>query len=362
MTRTMNFNAGPSCMPLPVLEEARAEFLDFNGTGMSILEVSHRSPEYDAVHKETSANLLKLLGLGDDYAVLFMTGGASTQFALLPMNFLGEGQTADYVNTGTWSKKAIKEASSIGTVNVAGTGLEGEKFVRCPSDDQCNFTPGAAYVHITSNNTIAGTQYHTFPQVDAPLVADMSSDILWRPTDASKFHMIYAGAQKNLGPSGVTIVVIKRSWVEEKAADGLLTMFSYKTYLDKDSLMNTAPVFPIYMVGKTLKWIEGRGGLESVYAENKQKAELIYSTMDDNPDFFSSPVEKQSRSYMNVVFRMPTEELEKQFIEQGKLRNMGGIKGHRSVGGIRFSIYNAVPLDWVQQVAEFMKEFAAKNG
>ncbi len=362
MTRTMNFNPGPSCMPLPVLEQAQAEFLDFAGTGMSILETSHRSPEYDAVHKETSANLLKLMGLGDDYAVLFMTGGASTQFALLPTNFLAAGQTADYVNTGTWSKKAIKEAQSLGTVNVAGTGLEGEKFVRCPTDDACNFTDGAAYVHITSNNTIAGTQFHQYPAVAAPLVADMSSDILWRPTDYSKFHMIYAGAQKNLGPSGVTIVVIKKSWVEEQAADGLLTMFSYKTYMAKDSLMNTAPCFPIYMVGKTLKWIEGRGGLEAVYAENKQKAELIYSTMDENPDFFSSPVEKQSRSYMNVVFRMPTEELEQKFIADGKLRNMNGLKGHRSVGGIRVSIYNAVPLDWIQQVADYMKEFAAANG
>ncbi len=361
MTRTMNFNPGPSCMPLPVLEEAQAEFLDFAGTGMSILEVSHRSPEYDKVHVETQERMLRLLGLGDDYQVLFMGGGASTQFALLPLNFLGEGQTADYVTTGTWSKKAIAEAKTVGNANEAGTGLADGKFVRCPGDDLCTFTPGAAYVHVTSNNTIAGTQYHTFPEVDAPLVADMSSDILWRPRDNSKFSMIYAGAQKNLGPSGVTVVIIKKAWAEQ-ANDDLLTMFSYKTFIKKNSLSNTAPVFPIYMVGKTLAWIEGRGGLDAVYAENKQKAELIYTTMDENPDFFSSPVEKESRSYMNVVFRMPSEDLEKKFIEQGKLRNMNGLKGHRSVGGIRVSIYNAVPLDWVQKVADFMKEFAVQHG
>ena len=365
MTRTMNFNPGPACLPLPVLEEAQQEFLNFGGSGMSVLEVSHRSPEYDEVHNAAQATLKRLLGLGDDYHVLFMQGGASSQFALIPMNFLGNGQTADYVNTGTWSKKAIKEAEIIGgahggSVNVAGTGLVDGKFVTCPGNDACHFTDGAAYVHITSNNTIAGTQYHEFPEVSAPLVADMSSDILWRPFDATKFAMIYAGAQKNLGPSGVTVVIMRADFAE-KAAEGLPTMFSYNTHINKNSLFNTPPSFSIYLVGKVLNWIDAQGGLAAVEKVNRQKADLLYGAMAKYPEFYSTPVQDQARSTMNVVFRMPTPELEQEFIAEGKRRNMNGLKGHRSVGGCRVSIYNAVCLEWVQAVADFMDEYANKN-
>ena len=360
MTRTMNFNPGPSSIPLPVLEQARDEFLNFKGSGMSVLEVSHRSPEYDAVHEETQALLKELLGVGDDYQVLFLGGGASSQFAMIPMNFLGEGQVADYVNTGTWSNKAITEANIIGKAHVAAS-TEDDNFTRVPKLEECNFTKGAAYVHITSNNTIKGTQWHQFPEVDAPLIADMSSDILWRKFDASKFAMIYAGAQKNLGPSGVTVIVIRKDFVET-ANDGIPTMLSYKTHLKKNSLFNTPPCFPIYMVNKTLNWIMDQGGMEVVEANNRKKGDLLYQTIDSNPDFFRAPVEKASRSYMNVVFRLPTEELEQAFVAGGKERNMTGLKGHRSVGGIRFSIYNAIPLEWIEAVTAYMTEFAKANG
>jgi phosphoserine aminotransferase len=366
MTRTMNFNPGPACLPLPVLEEAQAEFTNFAGTGMSVLEVSHRSPEYDQVHQETQALMKELLGVGDDYHVLFLGGGASTQFAMIPSNFLKQGMTADYVNTGSWSKKAIKEGQIIGEhagakVNVAGTGEVDGKFVHIPRQDELKLTDGAAYVHITSNNTIAGTQWHSFPEVGAPLIADMSSDILWRPFDAKKFAMIYAGAQKNLGPSGVTVVVLRADMLE-RAQGGLPTMWTYKTHVDKSSLYNTPPCFPIYIVGKVLKWLKGKGGLAAMEKENRNKAELLYSTMDKHGGFFTSPVEKEARSYMNVVFRLPSEDLEKKFIAEGKERNMNGLKGHRSVGGIRFSIYNAISYEWVKAVADYMEDFVKKNG
>jgi len=360
MTRTMNFNPGPACLPLPVLEQAREEFLDFAGTGMSILEVSHRSPEYDAVHRGTQAKLKKLLGLGDDYEVLFLGGGASTQFAMIPLNFLGEGQVADYIDTGTWSTKAIKEARIVGEANVAASS-EAEGYTRIPRPDEWNLTPGAAYLHITTNNTIKGTQWHTFPEVDVPLVADMSSDILWRPFDASRFALFYAGAQKNLGPAGVTVVVIRRDMVE-RAREGLPTMLSYRTHAEKGSLFNTPPCFPIYMVGKVLDWIEARGGLEAVERDNRRKAGLLYGTIDRNPEFFRAPVEKESRSYMNVVFRLPTEELERRFVAEGKEKNMNGLKGHRSVGGIRVSIYNAVEPGWVEAVVAHMEDFVRRYG
>lgn len=366
MTRTMNFNPGPACLPLPVLEEAREEFLDFAGTGMSVLEVSHRSPEYDQVHTETQTNIKQLLGLGDDYQVLFLGGGASTQFAMIPLNLLHKGQTADYVNTGAWSKKAIKEAKIVGehagaSVNVAGTGEVDGKFVRIPRPEELKLTDGAAYVHITSNNTIAGTQWHSFPEVKSPLVADMSSDILWRPFEAAKFAMIYAGAQKNLGPAGVTVVVLRKDLLE-RAQPALPTMLGYGIHAEKGSLYNTPPCFAIYLVGKVLKWIKGKGGLAAMEQENRRKGELLYGTIDRHAGFFTSPVHKDSRSLMNVVFRLPTEELEQQFIAAGKQRHMNGLKGHRSVGGIRVSTYNAVSYDWVKAVTELMEEFVKRQG
>jgi phosphoserine aminotransferase len=361
MKRAMNFGPGPAAMPLPVLKEAAEEFLDFGGTGMSVLEVSHRSPEYDKVHNDTQKDLKEILGLGDTYKVLFLGGGASLQFAMVPMNFLPEGKTADYLVTGTWAKTAFKEAKNLGKANAAAnTEVEG-KFARIPKPEECAFTPGAAYVHLTSNNTIFGTQWHRFPEVGAPLVADMSSDFLWRPFDAGKFSLIYAGAQKNLGPAGVTVVLLRDDFLAQ-AKTGLPTMLSYKTHVDKNSLHNTPPCFAIYLVGKTLTWIKGQGGLSGMEKQNRAKGELLYGTIDKHAGFFKAPVEKESRSYMNVVFRLPTEELEKRFIEEGKKQGMVGLKGHRSVGGIRVSIYNAVEMDWVRAVTQLMEEFVRKNG
>ncbi len=361
MSRTMNFNPGPACLPLSVLEEAKEEFLNFGGTGMSILEVSHRSPEYDQVHTEAQSMVKELLGLGDEYQILFLGGGASTQFAMVALNFLAEGKVADYIVTGSWSKKALKEAQIIGKANVAGTGEVDGKFIRIPKIEECKLTSGAAYIHVTSNNTIAGTQWQTFPKTDVPLIADMSSDFLWRRFDAKLFSLIYVGAQKNLGPAGVTVVLIHKDMLS-RAKDNLPTMLSYKTHADKKSLYNTPPCFPIYMVHKTLKWIKARGGLEAVEKENIAKGKLLYETIDRHSNFFRAPVEKESRSYMNVVFRLPSEELEKKFVAEGKDRNMVGLKGHRSVGGIRVSIYNAVPLEWVKAVSSFMEDFIKRNG
>ncbi len=361
MTRTMNFNPGPAALPLEVLEEARAEFLDFAGTGMSVLEVSHRSPEYDKVHNETQETMRRLLGIPDNYKILFMGGGASTQFYLVPSNFMKDHQPADYILTGTWSKKAFKEAGIIGDARLAATTEENGKFTRIPSLDECRFTDGATYVHITSNNTIFGTQWHTFPKVDAPLIADMSSDFLWKPFDINQFAMVYAGAQKNLGPAGVTVVVIREDFAAS-GRDGLPTMMSYKTFINKNSLFNTPPCFAIYLVGKTMKWLEAKGGLEAQHRENVAKAELLYATIDKYRGFYRAPVETGSRSYMNVVFRLPSEELEKRFVAESKEAGMNGLKGHRSVGGMRASIYNAVPLAWVEALADFMDTFAKRHG
>jgi phosphoserine aminotransferase len=361
MTRTMNFNPGPACLPLPVLEAAQREFLDFGGSGMSVLEVSHRSPEYDKVHTETSALMRELLGLGDDYHVIFLGGGASTQFAMLALNLLGDDKVGDYLVTGSWSKKALKEGKIIGVANVAATTEVDGKFTRVPKPEECKFTPGAAYVHLTSNNTIAGTQWHTFPETEAPLIADMSSDLLWRPFDAKKFSLIYAGAQKNLGPAGVTVVILKNDLLG-RCAEGLPTMLSYKTHVEKQSLFNTPPCFAIYLVNKVLHWVKDQGGLAAMERQNRAKGELLYGTIDKHAGFFRAPVEKESRSFMNVVFRLPSEELEKKFVAEGKERRMNGLKGHRSVGGIRVSTYNAVSLEWVKAVTDFMEDFVKRNG
>ena len=361
MKRALNFGAGPAALPLPVLQEAAAELLDFAGSGMSILEISHRSPEYDKVHNETQALLKELLGVGDNYKVLFLGGGASTQFAMLPMNFLAQGKVADYLVTGSWSKSALKEAKIIGQANVAASTEQDAKFTRIPRPEECKYTSGAAYVHLTSNNTIFGTQWQQFPQVKAPLVADMSSDFFWRPFDAKSFSMIYAGAQKNLGPAGVTVVLLRDDFLAQ-AKEGLPTMLSYKTHADKNSLYNTPPCFAIYLVGLTLKWLKGKGGLAAMEKANREKGDLLYGTIDRHADFYRAPVEKDSRSYMNVVFRLPSEELEKRFVEEAKKEGMTGLKGHRSVGGIRVSTYNAVGIEWVRSITQLMENFVKRNG
>jgi len=361
MKRAFNFYAGPATLPLAALERAKAELPEWEGTGMSVMETSHRSKEYDAVHYGAMELMGELLGLDDDHQVLFLQGGASTQFAMIPMNFIRPGGSADFVDTGTWSTKAIKEAKIIANARVAASS-EADGFTRIPKREEYDLDPDAAYVHITSNNTIKGTQFHDFPDVGGkPLVADMSSDILWRPIDANKFSLIYAGAQKNIGPSGVTIVIVKKSWIEQ-ANENLPTMFAYKTHSAKDSLFNTPPTFAIYMVRNVLEVVKEMGGLAAMEKHNRSKGDLLYGVMADHPDFFNCPVEPESRSYMNVVWRLPSEELEAAFVAEALVAGMCGLKGHRSVGGCRASIYNAMPMEGVEFLADFMKKFAEANG
>ncbi|MGI6495491.1 MAG: 3-phosphoserine/phosphohydroxythreonine transaminase [Kiritimatiellia bacterium] len=358
MSRIYNFGAGPAVLPLPVLEEAQRDLLDFQGSGMSILESSHRAKEYDGVHQEAIANLRELLGVGEEYHILFLQGGASLQFAMLPMNFLPAGAAADYIDSGHWADQAVKEARRLGSVNVVADTSK-EIPARVPALSELAFTAGAAYVHMTSNETIAGSQWKEFPEVDAPLVADMSSDFLSRPFDTRRFAMIYAGAQKNLGPAGVTIVAIRRDFAE-KAAQGLPTMLSYGTHIAKDSLFNTPPCFSIYIVMLVTRWIK-RMGLAALYRQNAEKAARLYAAIDAS-GFFRGTAVKECRSDMNVTFRLPTEDLEARFCSEASAIGLKGLKGHRSVGGIRASIYNAFPVEGVDKLIGFMKDFERKNG
>ncbi len=362
MSKVWNFYAGPATLPAEAISRAKGDLPYWQDTGMSVMEISHRSKEYDAVHHEAMGLLTELLGLDDDHHVLFLQGGASLQFAMLPMNFLPQGGSADYVMTGSWSKKALKEANIVGSARVAATTEQDGKFVRIPTQAELDLDPNAAYLHLTSNNTIAGTQWHQFPDAgNVPMVADMSSDLLWRPFDANRFSLIYAGAQKNLGPSGVTVVIIRKSWVE-KANQGLPTLLQYATHIGKDSLYNTAPTFAIYMLRNVLAWVKEQGGLPAMERRNRAKADRLYGVIDGNPGFFSCPVEKASRSVMNVVFRLPSEELEAKFVAEAKNAGLVGLKGHRSVGGCRASIYNAMEPEGVEALARFMEAFATANG
>jgi phosphoserine aminotransferase len=361
MKRIYNFSAGPAILPIEVLQEASQGVLEINGSGMSILEVSHRGKDYDAIHIDTRERLLRVLGLDPEvYTALFLGGGASTQFTLLPMNYLKEGDTADYINTGEWASKAIKEAKRYGTVNVASSS-EDKNHSYIPT--QHSFTPDAKYVHYTTNNTIYGTEYSYIPETgDVPLIADASSDIMARNLDHSKFTMIYAGAQKNAGPAGVTLVVAKKSWIDQ-ANDGLPTIFSYKTHAKADSLYNTPPVFPIYVVGLVLKWIENEGGLAVIEARNRDKAALIYDALDAMPEFYETAVPAASdRSLMNITFRLKNAELEKAFLAGAKEREMDALKGHRNVGGFRASVYNAFPVEGCARLAQYLFDFAKANG
>jgi phosphoserine aminotransferase len=303
----------------------------------------------------------ELLGLDDDHEVLLLQGGASLQFAMLPMNFIPQGGCADYIITGSWAKKAIKEAKIVASARVAAS-TEEEKFTRLPRQDELQLDPNAAYVHFTTNNTIAGTQYQSFPETgDVPLVADMSSDLLWRPFDANRFSLIYAGAQKNLGPSGITLVIIRKSWLN-KANDKLPTLLKYATHVEKESLYNTPPSLAAYVVRNVLAWVKGQGGLAAMEKRNRGKGDRLYGVIDGHPEFYRCPVETASHSYMNVVFRLPTEELEAKFVAEAKAAGMVGLKGHRSVGGCRASIYNAMEPEGVEVLARFMEDFAKKNG
>ncbi len=359
--RIYNFNAGPAALPLAVLEKVQDELLDYHGSGMSICEVSHRSKWFDDVINDAVARTRRLLGLDERYRVLFVQGGASMQFAMIPMNFLsGGGDKADYVNTGTWSTKAIKEAQIQGkTIRVAASS-DDRNFCYIPKD--IAFTPDAVYAHITSNNTIKGTQWAEFPDTGAvPLVADMSSDMLSRPIPVERFGLIYAGAQKNIGPAGVCLVIIREDLLA-RTPKTLPTMLRYDTYADKNSMYNTPPCFTVYIIQLVLKWLEETvGGLARMDELNRRKAGLLYQAIDSS-DFYRATADADSRSLMNVTFRLPSEELEKKFVADALAHGLGGLKGHRSVGGCRASIYNATGMDAIEALADFMKDFEKRNG
>ena len=359
MNRAHNFSAGPAVLPVEVLEATSKAVLDYKGCGMSIMEMSHRSKEYDEVFVTAQNDALKIMNLSaDEYTVLFLGGGASLQFLMIPMNFLSN--KADYVNTGAWSKKAIKEAKAIGECNVVASSEE-TTFNYIPKDIKWN--ADADYAHITTNNTIYGTEWKEIPNVgNVPLVADMSSDIFARQLDFSKFSLIYAGAQKNIGPAGATMVVLKKSWLEEKGKDAP-TMLNYKTHADKGSMFNTPPTLPVYVIGQTFKWIEKQGGLAAVQANNEKKCKVLYDFIDANADFYKGQIKDvNDRSMMNVTWNLTTPELEAKFVADAKAKyNMTNLKGHRSVGGVRASIYNACTMDSINALVKFMEEFMKEN-
>jgi phosphoserine aminotransferase len=358
--RVYNFSSGPAVLPLPVLEEAQRDLLMLPGVGMSVLEISHRSAAFDEIIEGAERDMRAVGGIPDNYRVLFLQGGASLQFSMVPMNLLAAGQTADYIVSGVWSEKAVKEAKRAGTVNIAAT-TAGENFSRVPRQDELKLTPGAAYVHYTSNNTIYGTQFHSTPDVGGvPLVCDASSDIYSRPLDIEKYGLIYAGAQKNLGPSGVTVVIIRDDLVKRSPA-GLATMLSYAVHAENKSLYNTPPVFGIYILRLVLRWLIAHGGLQAMAAVNERKAAKLYAEI-DRTGFYRGHAEKDSRSKMNVTFRLPSEDLEKAFVKESTLAGLDGLKGHRSVGGLRASIYNAFPEKGVDTLIEFMREFERTRG
>ncbi|WP_141592034.1 3-phosphoserine/phosphohydroxythreonine transaminase [Myxococcus sp. AB056] len=361
--RVINFNAGPAGLPLPALERARDELIDFQGSGMSVMEHSHRGREYEGVHDEAISLLTRLLGIPDTHQVLFLTGGASQQFAQVPMNFLRPGASADYLMTGVWSEKAFDEAKYYGTPRVAvSTAQPDKRYTRVPRQDELRLESNAAYVHLTSNNTIFGTQWHTFPDVgNVPLVADMSSDFLWKGFDVSRFGLIYAGAQKNLGPSGVTLVVADKAFIARGRTD-IPKIFRYTTHAENNSLYNTPPTLAIYLVRNVLAWIQSVGGLAQLEQWNREKAALLYGAVDRHPEFYRAPVERESRSVMNAVFQLPTEALEAAFVADAKQQGMVGLKGHRTAGGIRVSMYNAVSVENVRTLAAFMDHFVKTRG
>ncbi len=366
MSRTMNFNPGPAALPLASLEKARDELLDFNGTGMSVMENSHRNKVYEAVHDEAIALLRGLLDIPKEFDVLFLQGGASMQFALIPMSFLPPGGSADHIEMGAWTEKAHSEAAAWAAtagarVRIAGSTRDGG-FTRVVRPDEAKVDDGAAYLHFASNETIHGVQYLELPRFGhVPQVCDMSSDILWRKIDVEPFSFIYAGAQKNIGPSGVTVVIARREFVDRGRKD-LPKILQYRAFVEANSLLNTPPTFGIYLVRNVLQWLEGLGGLEAIERRNRAKAAEVYAAVDARPDFYRCPVEVGSRSVMNAVFRLPSEALEKKFVDEANRQGMVGLKGHRALGGIRASLYNAVEPAWITALASFMGDFAQANG
>jgi len=358
--RIFNFSAGPAVLPLPVLEEAQRDLVALPGVGMSVMEISHRSKTFDEIIQGAEADMRALAGIPSNYKILFLQGGASLQFSMVPMNLLTPGSVADYIITGDWAKKAMKEAKKVGSTNVAATTEDGN-FTRIPKQSEIKTTPSAAYVHMTSNNTIFGTQWHWLPEVgDLPLVCDTSSDMYSQPIDVTKFGLIYAGAQKNLGPSGVTVVIVREDLLS-RSTDSLPTMLNYKTQAENGSLYNTPPVFGIYILRLVLKWLVNTGGLAAIAKVNERKAGALYAEL-DRTAFWKPHADKDSRSRMNVTFKLPTEELDKLFVKESTAAGFDGLKGHRSVGGLRASIYNAFPEEGITALVQFMREFERKHG
>ena len=358
--RIFNFSAGPAVLPVPVLERAREEMLSLPGVGMSVMEISHRSKPFQAILEGAEQGLRGLMGIPEGYRVLFLQGGASLQFSMVPMNFLPEGGSADYILTGSWGKKALKEAKKVGGTNVAAD-MADSGYNRIPAQDELKLDPNASYLHFTSNETIEGVEWQAEPEAGGvPLVCDASSDICSRPVDVSKYALVYAGAQKNLGPSGVTVVIV-RDELLGRAREGLATMLDYRTHAQNDSLYNTPNTWGIYILNLVCEWVKEQGGLEAIHRRNEEKARKIYDCIDAT-DFYRGHAAPESRSLMNVTWRLPTEELEKQFVKEATAARLDGLKGHRSVGGIRASIYNAFPREGVEALVSFMKEFERKNG
>ena len=359
--RIYNFAAGPAILPEPVLKEAQEQLWALPGVGMSILEISHRSKVFDKIIAEAKEGLKSLLGINDNYELLFLQGGASLQFSMIPLNLMVKNKKADYIVTGSWSKKAVKEAKRVGTVNIAASTEEGN-FKRIPKQEELKLDPQADYVHFTSNNTIFGTEWHKEPEVgNVPLVCDASSDMLHKIIDVNKYALIYAGAQKNMGPSGVTFIILRKDMLE-RSSDSLHTMLNYKTHTENNSLYNTPNVFGIYIINLVCKWLKGLGGLDGMYKINKEKADILYKCIDESGGFYKGHADKDSRSLMNITFNLATEDLEKKLVSEATAAGFDGLKGHRSVGGLRASIYNAFPKKGVEDLVSFMKNFQKKNG
>jgi phosphoserine aminotransferase len=359
-TRVFNFSAGPAVLPISVLEQAQRDLVALPGVGMSVMEISHRSKAFEDLLARAIAGIRELAGVPSNYRILFLQGGASLQFSMAPMNLLRAGETADYIDTGTWAVKAVEEAKRVGSVNIAAS-TKSDKYTRIPSQSELRLTPNAAYVHITTNNTIEGTEWKTLPDAgNAPLVADASSDILSGPLDVGRFGVIYAGAQKNLGPSGVTLVMIREDLLERSRSE-LPVMLNYKVQAENNSLYNTPNTFGIYILGLVTEWLKSLGGLPAIAHLNEQKAAMLYSEI-DRTGFYRGTAQKESRSLMNVTFRLPSEELEKTFDRQATAAGFDGLKGHRSVGGMRASIYNAFPEEGVAGLVDFMREFERTHG
>ncbi|HAX69560.1 MAG TPA: 3-phosphoserine/phosphohydroxythreonine transaminase [Anaerolineales bacterium] len=360
LKRVYNFNPGPAVLPLEVLQEAQAEFLDYKGTGMSVMEISHRSKEFEGVIQTAEADLRELLGIPANYKVMFLQGGATLQFTMVPMNLRPAGASADYIVTGSWSKTAVKESKKLGAVHVAAN-TEADGFNCLPKS--LDLDPKAAYLHFTSNETIHGVEFFTEPTPPAgvPLVCDVSSDFISHPIDVSKYALIYAGAQKNAGPSGTTVVIIRDDMIA-RVPENLPVMLDYKTLAESGSLHNTPPSFAIYMVGLVFKWAKKMGGLAAIEKTNRAKADLVYKAIDESGGFYRGHAQPEARSLMNIPFRLPSEELEDAFAKEAKKNDLIGLKGHRSVGGMRASIYNAMTLEGTQALVQFMKEFQKKNG